>query len=261
MLLHNCTWAEVEGYVARSTGILMPIGSTEQHGPNGLIGTDAICAEAIVGHAGDELDALVAPTIAVGMAQHHMAFAGSMTLRPSTILRVIQDSLTSLARHGFTHFYFVNAHGGNVASLTAAFDEVYAGKSLHEGNGAPLRCRTVNWWMGDRTRKLRDELYGAKEGAHATPSEVALTQYLRPEPSNASPSTAPRRAPPHLPTPTITGPSFPMAAWARTRRSPRRRTAAACWTPVSPTWSRPIASLSAMARPRGVSLRVSLPPA
>jgi creatinine amidohydrolase len=148
---------------------------------NGLIGTDAICAEAIVGHAGDELDALVAPTIAVGMTQHHMAFAGSMTLRPSTILRVIQDSLTSLARHGFTHFYFVNVHGGNVASLTAAFDEVYAGKSLHEGNGAPLRCRTVNWWMGDRTRKLRDELYGAKEGAHATPSEVALTQYLRPE--------------------------------------------------------------------------------
>ena len=181
MLLHHCTWSEVEGYVARSTGILIPIGSTEQHGPNGLIGTDAMCAEAIAGRAGEELDALVAPTISVGMAQHHMAFAGSMTLRPSTIVRVIHDSLTSLPRHGFTHFYFVNAHGGNVASLTAAFDEVYADKSLHDGGRPALRCRYVNWWTGDRTRKLRDALYGDKEGAHATPSEVALTQFLQPK--------------------------------------------------------------------------------
>ena len=144
MLLHNCTWSEAEAYIGRSAGILIPIGSTEQHGPNGLIGTDAICSEAIAVRAGDEMDALVAPVISVGMAQHHLAFAGSMTLRPSTIVSVVHDSLTSLARHGFTHFYFVNGHGGNVASLTAAFDEVYADKSLHDGGRPALRCRYVN---------------------------------------------------------------------------------------------------------------------
>ena len=47
MLLQHCTWAEVETYLERSLGIIVPIGSTEQHGPNGLIGTDAMCAEAI----------------------------------------------------------------------------------------------------------------------------------------------------------------------------------------------------------------------
>ena len=44
MLLERCTWQEVEDYLEGSKGILLPVGSTEQHGPNGLIGTDAICA-------------------------------------------------------------------------------------------------------------------------------------------------------------------------------------------------------------------------
>jgi creatinine amidohydrolase len=47
MLLHLATWPEVESYLKTSSGIIIPIGSTEQHGPTGLIGTDAICAEAI----------------------------------------------------------------------------------------------------------------------------------------------------------------------------------------------------------------------
>ena len=81
MQLQLATWAEVESYLKGSTGIVMPIGSTEQHGPNGLIGTDAICAEAIAEEIGNKTGALVAPTIAVGMAQHHMAFPGTMTLK------------------------------------------------------------------------------------------------------------------------------------------------------------------------------------
>ncbi len=178
MYLHHCTWREVEDRLKHSKGIMIPVGSTEQHGPNGLIGTDAICAEAIAAHAGEKLDALVAPTIPVGMAQHHMAFSGSMTVRPSTLIQLINDWVTSLSRHGFTHFYFINGHGGNSSTLTAAFDELYAGSSLSGDGSARLRCRYVNWWQGKRTSELRKKLYGDKEGAHATPSEVSLTQYL-----------------------------------------------------------------------------------
>lgn len=183
MLLHLCTWEEVEAYLKRSTGIIVPIGSTEQHGPNGLIGTDAICAEVFARAVGDAADALVAPTIGVGMAQHHLGFAGSMTLRPSTLIAVIRDMVASLARHGFTRFFFLNGHGGNVATVTAAFSEIYSEASLQPGlpNGTDIRCAIRNWYDTPAARRVSKELFAGEEGAHATPSEVSVTYHAYPE--------------------------------------------------------------------------------
>jgi creatinine amidohydrolase len=195
MQLQLATWHEVEGYLAKSRGIIMPIGSTEQHGPNGLIGTDALCAEVIGRGVGDKTGACVAPTIAVGMAQHHLGFAGSMTLRPSTLIQVIKDCVQSLQRHGFERFFFVNGHGGNIATVTAAFSELYAERSLDPRSNAPgIRCALRNWWTGPGVQKLSKELFGDAEGSHATPSEVAVTQYAFPDSIKTAP-LEPRVAP------------------------------------------------------------------
>src|SRR5262249_36425904 len=120
MLLHLQTWPDVEAYLKTSVGIIIPIGSTEQHGPNGLVGTDAICAEAVARGVGEAAGALVAPTIAVGMAQHHLGFPGSMTLRPSTLIAVVRDNIVSLARHRLRPFYFIYGHGGHLPTASAA---------------------------------------------------------------------------------------------------------------------------------------------
>ncbi|MBW4461609.1 MAG: creatininase family protein [Nodosilinea sp. WJT8-NPBG4] len=182
MLLHLCTWPEVEAYLTQSSGIILPIGSTEQHGPTGLIGTDAICAEVVAKGVGEAANALVGPTINVGMALHHTAFPGSMTLRPSTLIAVIQDYLSPLVRHGFTRFFFVNGHGGNIATLKAAFAEAYTALAHdHIPNAERVRCKTANWFMARSVYTLAKELYGDQEGSHATPSEVALTQYAYPD--------------------------------------------------------------------------------
>jgi creatinine amidohydrolase len=182
MLLQHQTWQEVEAYLGRSNAIILPIGSTEQHGPNGLIGTDAICAEVIAKSVGEAAEAMVGPTIGVGIAVHHMGFAGSMTVRPSTLIAIIHDYVLSLARHGFRRFFFINGHGGNIATVQAAFSEIYA-----EFEGAvgvrrddELRCRLANWWDGKVMHDLAKEIFGEDEGSHATASEVAVTQHVLP---------------------------------------------------------------------------------
>ncbi len=197
MLLQLSTWPEVEKHLERESGIIIPIGSTEQHGPNGLIGTDAICPETIARGVGEGLGALVAPTLNVGMAQHHMAFPGSVTLRPSTLIAVIKDVVESLARHGFDRFYFLNGHGGNIATLSAAFSEIHTERSLGTGAGniAAVRCKSANWWMGPKVKKLAEKLFGNAEGSHATPSEVSLSFYAHPDAVKSvemSPRIAPR---------------------------------------------------------------------
>ncbi len=182
MRLHLSTWPEVETYLHQSTGIIIPIGSTEQHGPTGLIGTDAICAEAIAQAVGVATQALVAPTINVGMALHHTAFPGTMSLRPSTLILVIRDYVSCLVRSGFTKFFFINGHGGNIATLKAAYSELYAHLAdLQIPNADRVECQTANWFMSGSVYRLAKELYGDREGSHATPSEVALTQYLYPD--------------------------------------------------------------------------------
>jgi creatinine amidohydrolase len=196
MQLQLQTWQEIEAYLQNSRGIILPIGSTEQHGPNGLIGTDAICAEVIARGVGEGTGALVAPTIAIGMAQHHLGFAGSMTLRPSTLIAVLQDMVQSLVKHGFERFYFLNGHGGNISTVAAAFSEIYAARSLAAaGNTPAIKCRLKNWWQNQEVHEIAKELYGDAEGSHATPSEVAVTQFTHPDAIKSAtldPAVAPR---------------------------------------------------------------------
>jgi creatinine amidohydrolase len=185
MQLHLSTWPEIDKYLETSKAILVPIGSTEQHGPNGLLGTDALCPEIIGKRAGDESGILVGPTFNVGQAQHHMAFSGTITLRPSTMIAAMIDWTQSLRRHGFERLYWFNGHGGNINTINAAFSEIYHGITFNEANAgsnrAPLRCMLRNWWELSGVGELSKQLFPVGEGSHATPSEVSVTYYGYPE--------------------------------------------------------------------------------
>src|SRR5579863_6271185 len=194
MLLHLSTWAEVEAYLARSKTVVIPIGSNEQHGPTGLLGTDWLCPEIIAREAErTHPELLVAPTFNIGMAQHHLDFPGTIALRPSTFMAAIGDWARSLAHHGFTRLYFLNGHGGNVATMEAAFSELYAEASFA---GAPrgFALRLKNWWDLKGVAKLAYAQFPAGHGSHATPSEIAITQWAYPDAIKAA-TYAPQIAP------------------------------------------------------------------
>ncbi len=187
MRLQTATWPEVETYLRHSDGIIVPIGSTEQHGPNGMLGTDAICPETIAFGVAESIDVLVAPTLSIGQAHHHLGFPGTIALRPSTLLAVLVDVVRSLYRHGFRHVYFLNGHGGNVATVNTAFQEIYSQSSFGETGLSDLRLKLCNWYMTESVGRISKELFGDQEGSHATPSEVSLSFFAYPDDVKSAP--------------------------------------------------------------------------
>ena len=196
MQLAESTWPEVEAYLQVSRAIILPIGSTEQHGPNGLIGTDWLCPSLVAESVGERTGLLVAPALSYGIAQHHLGFPGSVALTPSTLIRVLLDVIQSFERHGFRHVYLLNGHGGNIATVNAAFAEYYGAVSLaRDAQGSDVHCYLRNWWSGSRVQRFSAEHYGDSEGSHATPTEVSLTFHAFPARENRDrlkPEVAPR---------------------------------------------------------------------
>ena len=159
MRLDLATWPEVETYLGRSDGIIIPAGSTEQHGPMGLIGTDAICAERVAMEAAELADAMVAPTLAYTPAPFNMAFPGTISVSVELFERLVTEILGGLSGHGFDRFYFVNGHGANLAPL----ERVAA--AFREKRGT-ARIRIRSWWDFDAVNALRRELL-RRLGRHA----------------------------------------------------------------------------------------------
>jgi creatinine amidohydrolase len=117
MELSQATWTEVDEHDAEAA--LLPVGSTEQHGPHAPLGTDAIAAELIATDTAEATDraVVVAPTIDLGVSEEHRAFDGTMWVRPETFRAMIRDAVESLANHGIDRVVVVNGHGGNVEAL------------------------------------------------------------------------------------------------------------------------------------------------
>jgi len=178
MRLQQSTWMEVKEYIERSPGIILPTGSTEQHGPMGVLGVDTFCAQAIAWRVGELSSAMVGPCLNVGMSEHHMTFAGSMTLRPSTYIAVVRDCILSLVHHGFRRFFIINGHGGNTASLNAAFSEIYGEiRGHYMTDQSDIRCKALKWFENQPCEELSLKLFGHTATGHASAAEVSISQF------------------------------------------------------------------------------------
>ena len=95
-------------------------------------------------------------------------------------MAAITDWVSSLSRHGFERIYFLNGHGGNVATIEATFAEIYAEWSFVEER-PPFVLKLKNWWDLPGVHALCSEIFPTGHGMHATPSEIAVTQAAYPE--------------------------------------------------------------------------------
>ncbi|MBN2335120.1 creatininase family protein [Candidatus Bathyarchaeota archaeon] len=123
-LLFKLTRPEVEEYLNHDDVVLVPIGSTEQHGKHMAIDNDAYTAFEISRRVAERTGVLVAPTLSYGFSPHHMNFKGSVTLTFGTLVNVIKEVCESLLHHGFEKIVVMNAHGGNTNPITQALREI-----------------------------------------------------------------------------------------------------------------------------------------
>jgi creatinine amidohydrolase len=173
VLLKLALWQDVQEYLEKRNDVVIPLGSTEQHGPSGPLGTDLIIAEELANDLGEERRAMVAPALPVGVSQVHGAFPGTISLQPATMLSLVTDAVESLAQQGFRRFLLLNAHHGSKAILQAACTQVHA-------RLPDARCLSAQWWELPEVKSVLLEMFGAREGHHATPGELSVVRRFYP---------------------------------------------------------------------------------
>jgi creatinine amidohydrolase len=120
-LLSHCmadlTYPDVQAYLQRNDLILIPMASTEQHGPHLPLSTDCVTAYEVSRRAAEQADVLYTPTVWTGYSPQHMRGPGqgmgTITVRSETLLNLLYDIARSLIHHGFNKLIFVNGHGSN----------------------------------------------------------------------------------------------------------------------------------------------------
>ncbi len=116
--LADLAYPDIQAYLAVCDLVLVPIASTEQHGPHLPLSTDTVTAVQVAARVAAINNMLHTPPIWTGYSPQHMAGPGegrgTITVRASTLQSLMYDVARSLIHHGFNKIVFVNGHGSNV---------------------------------------------------------------------------------------------------------------------------------------------------
>lgn len=141
--------------------VLVPVGSLEQHGPHLPLDTDTVIATAVANRVAERLNAWVAPAIAYGSSGEHQSFPGTVSIGTEALVHTVIELVRSL-RTWTGRVLLVNGHGGNIAALSRAVDQL-----TEEGHDVD--------WAACRTEQAR-----GKSDLHAGFAETSLMLYLHP---------------------------------------------------------------------------------
>ena len=122
--LHEISWSEAKEIYEKTDLAILPVGSTEQHGPHNPLGTDHLVAEALSKAVGEKAGVLVLPIIPVGISEHHRQFPGTLWVPPNIFRDYVKATALAAASHGITKILIVNGHGGNTSALMEVAGEL-----------------------------------------------------------------------------------------------------------------------------------------
>lgn len=172
-ILPKMTWPEVEEALKTVKVALIPIGAQEQHGHIVAEGCDSYRAEKFSELLAEKCfpNVIVTPTINFGISPHHMDFPGTITLRPETLIDLLEDIVSSLNKHGIKKFLFVNGHGGNNAPMAVAAEKIARKYDVEIGH---------TLFVGAAKNTIKENIHSEFFG-HACEREVSECLYMVPD--------------------------------------------------------------------------------
>jgi creatinine amidohydrolase len=164
--LFEMTWEETQEALQETDMVVLPIGSTEQHGPHLPLGNDALQVREMARRIVVKLEemgikAVAGPLIPFGVASYHMPFPGTIHLHASTFQALMREVCLSLYRHGFRKFVFPLGHGGNYGCM-----QVVAQQLVDETEDA--QSLVLNWlsmihhYYGELITSKKNEGHGGE---------------------------------------------------------------------------------------------------
>jgi creatinine amidohydrolase len=162
---------------------VLPVAATEQHGPHLPLSVDTDLVNGVVQacwpHLPADLPALFLPTQTVGLSPEHARFAGTLTLKAETVIRLWTDIGESVAASGVKKLVLFNAHGGQVSVMDIVARDLRARLGM--------LVYTVSWFklpLHDAQGGDVNALFSAEEhrfGVHAGDTETSMMLALRPD--------------------------------------------------------------------------------
>lgn len=138
VLIGEMSWTEFKEAIEETDLIIIPVGVMEEHGIHNPLGTDTFIAEACAKQVGERARALVAPVMPFGYSPNIVKFAGTMSLDPQLLRKVLLSYAESYVKHGAKRFLFINGHGGNNDVLGMVCGDLY--------DRYGCICSHTQWW-------------------------------------------------------------------------------------------------------------------
>ena len=173
VFLGEMTNTEVEAFLGDHDTVIVPTGSTEQHGPHGPLLTDVLVPVEVARRVAPRAGAAVAPSINYGLSYPHAGFTGVVYVRIETFMALIEEVAVGLATMGFRRVVFLNGHYDN--TLAIAYACANAAARLPAGT----RAYPINYWDG-MTAEEAGEFFGPTAGLHANKAETSAVMAIDP---------------------------------------------------------------------------------
>jgi creatinine amidohydrolase len=168
LVLQEMTWTDVADYLKTCDMVIIPIGSTEQHGPHLPLGTDCYIATNMAKMISARTGVVVAPVVLSGYSVYHSGFSGTLSLKPETMEQVLFETAEMLIEHGFRRIMFLNGHGGNT---------IVQSKTIHRINH---NTEAMALALGDYARGEPEPQQDWFD-QHAGVGETSVMLFLEPE--------------------------------------------------------------------------------